>query len=56
MYSLNHSLLLGTLTRPPTFRQSQRGTPIRTFDLQLDPTARGEPCIMRVIIWGEQGE
>ncbi len=53
---LNHTFLLGTVTRTPTFRQTARGTPITTFDLQLDPTERGEGWILGVIGFGKQAK
>ena len=54
MPSLNRALLLGTLTRSPTFRQAARGTPVCTFDLQVDVAGREKACVIRVVIWGKQ--
>jgi primosomal replication protein N len=56
MPSTNRAFLIGTVTRTPTFHQTSRGAPFCTFDLQLDPTRRGDPCIMRVVIFGRQAE
>ena len=56
MSSLNRAILLGLLMRDPTLRQTPRGAPFCIFDLQLEATERGEPCIIRVIIFGKQAE
>ncbi len=54
MPSLNSILLLGPLTRPPAFRQTARGTPVTSFDLQLDAPAREKVCVIRVMVSGKQ--
>ena len=56
MPSLNRAILLGTLTRPPTFRQTARGTPVCTFDLQVDVAGRESACVIRVVVLGKQAE
>jgi single-strand DNA-binding protein len=56
MPSLNRTLLLGTLTRPPTFRQTAHGTPICTFDLQVAAGHREHACVIRIVIFGKQAE
>jgi single-strand DNA-binding protein len=56
MPSLNRAILLGTLTRPPTFRQTARDMPVCTFDLQVDVAGRENVCVIRVVIFGTQAE
>jgi single stranded DNA-binding protein len=56
MPSLNRILLLGTLTRPPTFRQTAHSTPICTFDLQVDAGHQEKVCVIRVVVFGKQAE
>jgi len=56
MPSLNRILLLGTLTRPPTFRQTARNTPICTFDLQVEAGHAEKECVIRVVVIGKQAE
>jgi single-stranded DNA-binding protein len=56
MPSLNRILLLGTLTRPPTFHQTAHGTPICTFDLQVAAGHREQVCVNHVAIFGKQAE
>jgi single-strand DNA-binding protein len=56
MPSLNHACLLGTLPRTPTVHQTAQGTPVCTFDLQVDAMDRDGPCVIRVVVWGRHAE
>jgi single-stranded DNA-binding protein len=54
---MNRAIFIGTLTRPPTFRQTARGTPVCTFDLQVDePDRHQNAWAIRVVIWGKQAK
>jgi single-stranded DNA-binding protein len=46
----------GTLTCPPTFRQTAQSTPVCTFDLQVDGAGRESACVIRVVVLGTQAE
>jgi primosomal replication protein N len=50
MPSLNHACLLGTLPRTPTIHQTAQGTPVCTFDLQVDVAGRENACVIRVVV------
>ncbi len=56
MPSLNSIFLLGSLTRSPTFHQMARGTPVTSFDLQVEVPAREKVCVIRVVIFDKQAE
>ncbi len=56
MPSLNRAFHLGSLTRTPSFRQTARGTPVCTFDLQVDVAERENACVIRIVVWGKQAE
>ncbi len=56
MPSLNCVLLLGSLTRPPAFYRTVRGTPVTSFDLQADVPAREKGCVIRAVVFGKQAE
>ena len=56
MASLNRILLLGTLTRPPSFRLTARNTPICSFDLHLPAHEHHQSCVIRVVVFGKQAE
>ncbi len=45
MPALNTLFLVGTLTRPPTFHQAARGTPVTSLDLQVVVPAREKACV-----------